>query len=61
MGVGRVGQGRSWLLWIFIRDIDKAEESLMVLFFVLVFSVVPSLLKNFLPAPLDTANNLDYS
>jgi len=40
MGVGRGSRGAA-VPWIFIPDTDKVEGDLMVLFFVLVFSVAP--------------------
>jgi len=50
MGAGIGGQ---WHPYIFIRNTDKEEGALMVLFFGLVFFFgAPSLLKIFLPTPL---------
>jgi len=54
MGVGRGGQGGGRAPWIFILDIYKVEEGLMVLFFDLIFSVATPLLEIFLPMPLYT-------
>jgi len=41
MGVGSRGRGGSCPPWIVMHDADKVERGLMVLFFSLVFSVVP--------------------
>jgi len=38
MGIGRGGRGPC-SLWIFIHDIDKVEEGLIVLFFGFIFFV----------------------
>jgi len=46
------GAERGRALWIFTHGADKAERSLMVLLFGLVFFRCPSSLEIFLPTPL---------
>jgi len=56
MGIGRGRAGDCGPRWIFIRDIDKVQGGLMVLFFGLVFFV--ALPGNFSTDALDDFNHI---